>query len=150
MSRVKPKIQNCSLEGEILQLHPYAGLYYPKTNTLIVSDTHFGKVTHFRKNGIAIPYNAIQKNWDRLAEMIVTFNPERIVFLGDLFHSSHNHEWESFTAFYNTFALPMTLVLGNHDILHPTQYDKVDLEVVDVLHLGPFLWSHHPVENCDK
>ena len=42
-------------------------------------------------------------------------SPKEILFLGDLFHSSYNHEWEEWLDFFNNSKLIFTLILGNHD-----------------------------------
>ena len=57
---------------------------------------HLGKVAHFRKHGMAVPNQAIFENFTRLNEVVAIFKPETIIFLGDLFHSKMNKEWELF------------------------------------------------------
>jgi metallophosphoesterase superfamily enzyme len=44
-----------SFKGETLVLLPERAIWFPKYETLLVSDTHLGKGSHFRKAGIAIP-----------------------------------------------------------------------------------------------
>ena len=122
-------------------------MYWENQNTLFVSDTHFGKVSHFRKSGLAVPLAAIEQNWSRLIAMIEEFNPNKLVFLGDLFHSDYNKEWESFRMIGDTFhEMEMILVLGNHDILDVEHYRNASLKLVDTLEVGPFIFSHHPLD----
>lgn len=138
--------KTCSIKDEEFELHPYAGMFWSKQNILFVSDTHFGKVSHFRKSGLAVPMAVIERNWGRLIAMIEYFNPNELVFLGDLFHSDYNKEWESFQMISDTFYdLQMTLVLGNHDILEQEYYHRANLRILETLELGPFIFSHEPL-----
>ena len=77
-----------------------------------------GKITHFRKFGAAVPQKAIYKNFDLLDSTIAFFNPKVVCFLGDLFHSSLNREWELFEKWIGNSDLKYILVRGNHDIIH--------------------------------
>lgn len=130
-----------------MQLHPFGSMYWEAEKCLFVSDTHFGKVSHFRKNGIAVPSRAIQQNWDRLTSLIDHYKPKELVFLGDLFHSTHNKEWETFQAVSDTFYdVELLLIEGNHDILNPQLYFNANIQLKETLVRGPFLFSHHPVE----
>ena len=60
----------------------------------MIADLHFGKVNHFRKSGIAVPVQANMKNASLLIDAIDLLKPDRVIFLGDLFHSAYNQEWE--------------------------------------------------------
>ena len=136
------------LKGEELELHPFGSIFWINKKCLLVSDTHFGKVSHFRKNGLAVPSAAIQQNWDRLTALIDHYKPEELIFLGDLFHSSHNNEWETFQMVSDTFhELKLMLIEGNHDILAPHLYSKANIEVQETLVRGPFIFSHHPLDS---
>jgi len=147
-SSAKIELTSCVLQDENFTLHPYAGMYWNEQNTLFVSDTHFGKITHFRKAGLAVPFAAIDDNWQRLGSMIETFQPHRVIFLGDLFHSDHNLEWNSFKMLVDTFSeTEFSLVMGNHDILSLDHYIDAGLTMYDTLEIGPFIFSHHPLES---
>src|SRR4051812_31565878 len=77
-------------------LHPTGAIFWEDKNALLISDVHLGKVSHFRKHGMAIPGNAASKNFEQLTIAIDFFKPETIIFLGDLFHSKINKEWDLF------------------------------------------------------
>ena len=47
-------------------LHPSGALFWEDKNVLLISDVHLGKVSHFRKHGVAIPENSVSKNFMRL------------------------------------------------------------------------------------
>ena len=63
---------------------------------LLLADLHLGKGAHFRREGIPVPTNMISKDLRKLETLIDLFQPGRVVFLGDLFHSVYNPEWEIF------------------------------------------------------
>lgn len=131
-------------------LHPYGGMYLSSEKILVVSDTHFGKVMHFRKNGIAVPMGAIGENWEKLDSLIRYFQCQKVVFLGDLFHSEENIEWDHFKSLLNVYSdIRFVLVRGNHDILERDRYIDAGIEVVESLGIGELYFSHHP-EVSDK
>ena len=104
------------LLGEDLVLHPHRALYWPRLQWLLVSDLHLGKAAHFRRAGAALPGHD-DRVLQRLEGLVTVFRPERLVVLGDLFHSVHNHRWAPFAAWVKQLGIPVELVPGNHDIL---------------------------------
>ncbi len=131
-----------------LMLHPLRAIFWQEQNTLLLSDLHLGKVAHFRKEGYAVPITAGDENWDKLLHLMLDFKPERVLILGDLFHSSYNREWESFGAFMAQFQQThFELVLGNHDILSADQYERFGMQPKVYLKEGPFLFTHEPIED---
>ncbi len=137
-----------TIAGAELILHPLKAIFYPSENALIVSDAHLGKADHFRKAGIAVPQQVNLTNLDRLDQLINQFNPRRVIFLGDLFHSSINEAWNDFEKLINGYdEVIFELVKGNHDILPQAVYDSSILKIYeDALELGPFLLTHIPRE----
>jgi len=127
-------------------LHPSGSLYWQNQNLLLISDVHLGKVSHFRKHGIAIPNNAVPKNFERLTEVIEYFKPEKLIFLGDLFHSSKNREWNLFQEWTDCCVAEIILIAGNHDIIDKKLYDKIAVKVFSALEINDFLLTHHPTE----
>lgn len=136
------------LAGEKLVLSADKIIYWPKRQTIFIADLHLGKATHFRKSGIAVPMTIIKTEINRLENIISKFRPKRVFFLGDLFHSDLNHEWNIFSAFLEQHSeLEFTLVKGNHDILQADVYKSSSLKIQDEpLNLQPFILSHHPIE----
>lgn len=136
-----------TIRGEELILHPSKVIYYPNENALIISDAHLGKADHFRKSGIPVPEGVNKTNLDKIESLINEFNPERIIFLGDLFHSSLNIAWTTFNNLINQFPNKVfELVKGNHDILPDEVYKSSSLIIVDELILGPFMLTHIPLD----
>ena len=85
------------LEGERLLLLPERAIWWESVKTLIVSDLHWGKSAHFRKHGIAIPADTQDKDELRLAGLLRTYNAERLIIAGDMFHSKTNNQVEIFS-----------------------------------------------------
>ena len=113
---------------------------------LLISDVHLGKVSHFRKHGIALPKHAFSGNFDRLTAVADFFQAEIICFLGDLFHSKLNKEWDVFADWVNGRPENFLLIIGNHDILKPEKYESVGMAIASELKVGPFLFTHEPEE----
>lgn len=128
-------------------LLPQKALYWQDEQALIVADVHLGKVGHFRKAGIAIPKLMEQEDLALLSDLMVEHKPSKIIFLGDLFHSDMNNDWDWLVLWRDLFPnVEMILVRGNHDILHDKHYHNSGFVVVEDLRIGPFLFSHQPVK----
>lgn len=78
--------------------------------------------------------------------LIAEFQPEGICFLGDLFHSTLNNEWELFRNWVNRATLPMVLIAGNHDIINPEKYLALGIKTVSEWVVDGFLLTHYPEE----
>ncbi|MDB5227200.1 MAG: ICC-like phosphoesterase [Bacteroidota bacterium] len=135
------------LQDQALELLAEKSLYHPDTRTLVIADLHLGKTTHFRKSGIALPAQSTEKDYLRIEALIEKLQPEEIIFLGDLFHSSHNSEWEIFLERIKPFShIHFTLILGNHDILPEKHYIKSGFTIVkNKLEIGNIIYSHKPL-----
>jgi len=134
---------NITIRNQQLALLPQKALFWIEKKYLILSDLHLGKTGHFRKSGIAAPGKANLKNIERLSSLVNDIQPKKILFLGDLFHSSANREWFQFEEWRKTFPeLSILLITGNHDQLHSSFYQSADIEVIDRLELENFLFVH--------
>ncbi len=133
--------------GERLLLHREKAIYWPDRRALLLADLHLGKGAHFRQAGIAVPPGVADRNFARLDRLIADCAPERILLLGDLFHSIHNHVWDAFCDFTHAYAsVRFELVPGNHDILPPAAYASAALTIHPlILNEGPFALTHHPL-----
>jgi len=140
----------CSLEwsflNQTLLLFPQKAIFWKEESTLIVSDLHIGKVGHFRKAGIAIPKTLEQEDLSTLSDLIFECRPSKIIFLGDLFHSDMNNDWNWLELWRSLFPqIQMILVKGNHDILHPEYYLAAGFEITDRYETPLFLFVHEPL-----
>lgn len=139
------------LAGEKLLLSENKIIYWSKQETIFLADLHLGKTTHFRKSGIAIPTAIIKAEIDRIENVIVKFRPKRVFFLGDLFHSILNHEWDIFNEFLDQHpSVEFILIKGNHDVLDDVVYQLSMLQIENEPYpLHSFLLSHHPLKKED-
>ncbi|SFB40581.1 ligase-associated DNA damage response endonuclease PdeM [Algoriphagus aquimarinus] len=131
---------------ELIQLLPEKVAFLPEHQILVVADLHLGKASHFRKEGIMIPLPEISPDLQRMDELIMSLKPTTVVFLGDLFHSSLNKEWEGLKGFLLCHpAIRFILTKGNHDILAASVMDDTSIEVVDEFEVGKYLlFTHEP------
>ncbi|MBY0478717.1 MAG: ligase-associated DNA damage response endonuclease PdeM [Chitinophagaceae bacterium] len=138
------------LKEQTLWLSAERCLYWEEEQALIVSDIHFGKTGHFRKAGIGIPQTVFKEDLQRLFAQIQLFKPNRLVVVGDFFHSSMNKEMQLFEKWRRDLSsLPIHLVLGNHDILNLSWYKEHEIEVHQPeLCIAPFTFIHEPVTNA--
>lgn len=139
-----------SIQNQLFTLHPSGALFWKTKKWLLISDVHLGKVSHFRKHGVAIPNNAIEENFNRLTKVVEWFNPEKVVFLGDLFHSSLNQEWDLFEEWVSCCVSGIILIAGNHDIIDKKQYTNINIEVLQFLEVDDFFLTHHPTERQER
>lgn len=123
-------------------------LYWPQKKILLVADLHLGKVNHYRKAGYPVPTRANDENTSILIDLLNRCKPERLLFLGDLFHSHYNEEWEVLGQVIRHFqATSFELVMGNHDIMSTLQYDRHQVIVhKEQLLIDNLLLTHAPLE----
>ncbi|WFO14727.1 ligase-associated DNA damage response endonuclease PdeM [Cellulophaga baltica 4] len=138
--------ESIQVNNQTFTMHCSGALFWEEKSTLIVSDIHFGKISHFRKHGAAVPQKAIQKNFMLLEAIVTQFKPKSICFLGDLFHSSMNTEWNLFEDWVTKTTAKLVLVAGNHDIISPLKYEALNIEVIQEIVTQGFLFTHHPEE----
>jgi DNA ligase-associated metallophosphoesterase len=136
-----------TIAGEQLVLHPWRALYWPRMRWTVVSDLHLGKAAHLRKGGAALPEGHDARTLQRLDRVLADHPSERVLFLGDLFHSAHNHAWERFVEWAHGRTEHLHLVPGNHDVLALRRYEEARLQMcADALEEGPFIFAHEPFE----
>lgn len=131
------------IRGSILRLLPERAAFLESENTLLIADLHLGKINHFRMAGIPLPSKANDENLERLINLLNQTNPLQTIFLGDLFHSYYNHEWEALGQVLSHYKSgSFHLVRGNHDIMSKLQYQRHNITVHDQMILGPLLLTH--------
>ncbi|MFZ9660645.1 MAG: ligase-associated DNA damage response endonuclease PdeM [Chitinophagaceae bacterium] len=132
------------LNGQHLWLTTSRCIFWEERRSLILSDLHFGKTGHFRKAGIPVPAQVYQEDLQRLWSMIQYFQPEHIIFVGDLFHSKENLEHQLFEKWRNDHSrIKMHLVLGNHDILTMQVYEQMGLQCYpEIMQMESFSFIH--------
>jgi len=137
-----------NLLAQDLLLLPQKAIYWKQEKALIAADVHLGKVGHFRKAGIAVPRDMEQSELSILSDLVDEHHPEKIIFLGDFFHSNMNSDWDWFILWRSQFpGLEVVLVRGNHDIIDDSYYHQLNIRLHDELLIGPFLMLHYPLSD---
>jgi DNA ligase-associated metallophosphoesterase len=126
-------------------------IYWEQEKALVVSDLHIGKTGHFRKAGIAVPQSVFKEDLQRLIALVQYFKPQKLIVVGDMFHSTANKELQLFSKWRDDFeGLDIKLVKGNHDILPKNWYAESRIELFDsTLKIAGFCFQHDPGE-CGK
>lgn len=136
---------NFNLAGNEVVLLTEKALWMPSQKTLIIADLHLGKIEHFRAAGIAVPSQANMHTLQKLGVLVAKYQPEKVVFLGDLFHSVRNQSYEDFLSYLgDAVHIEFILVMGNHDIMSIAAYQTLELTVVDEYLLGNLWLTHEP------
>lgn len=138
-----------SLKNFSFELLSQKALYWPSEKVLLIADLHLGKVNHYRKAGYPVPTKANDENTTILIDLLNHYKPGRMIFLGDLFHSHYNEEWEVLGQVIRHFTnTSFELVMGNHDIMSTLQYDRHGVKVhSEALRIGNLMLTHEPVEH---
>ena len=135
------------IQNQEFILHPLGCIFWVEKSILLISDVHLGKVTHFRKFGAPVSQKAVYENFILLDEIVSQFQPFQICFLGDLFHSSLNKEWQLFENWARKTLAEIILISGNHDIIAPEKFESLGIQIFERLILNNFLLTHHPEES---
>lgn len=132
------------VHNETFCLSPEKIIYWEQMNAIILSDIHFGKSGHFRKEGIGIPQAVFKEDLQRLFAQIQFFKPDELIIVGDFFHSHLNNEALLFEKWRKDMAqLPMRLITGNHDILPQSWYVQNNIQVHAATHtIGQICFVH--------
>jgi len=147
MKQTSSSFMDFYYKEELIQLLPEKVAFLPHHQTLVVADIHLGKASHFRKEGIMIPLPVNCPDLKCLGELLDSLVPTTVVFLGDLFHSSLNDEWEDLKDFLCGYPdVRFVLTKGNHDILPSSVMEETCIEVLPELEVGPHLvLTHEPL-----
>ncbi len=133
-----------------LLLLPEKALLLKDERILVVADLHFGKVNHFRRAGLPVPQAANLRNAEALIDLVNTHKPRRVIFLGDLFHSHYNEEWEVVGQIVKNFpGCAFELIRGNHDVMSEQQYFRKGIKVLECERVGHYLLTHEPMLTTD-
>lgn len=138
--------------SERMKLLPDKALWLRNQKIVLIADLHLGKINHFRRSGIPVPQKANDKNTEILISILQHTKPDRLIFLGDLFHSHYNEEWEVLGQVRKHFtACSFELVVGNHDILSHVQYERHDMIMHRTeLTINNFMLTHEPMPAVPK
>jgi DNA ligase-associated metallophosphoesterase len=132
------------LAGERLMLDPMGVVFWPARRTLVASDLHLEKGSHFAARGAFVPPYDTRETLAKLTLVMRRYHPARLVLLGDSFHDARGCER---MAPADCAALGRLLdaveevvwVLGNHDPVAPVGLKGV---AVQTLSDGPLTLRH--------
>ena len=143
---LQKKIQNT-----LLTFTNQRALFWDAEKILILSDLHVGKSAHFRKHGIAIPSEVLIADLKRLEDLMIHFQPQKIIIVGDLFHAGYNSDLDLFKDWRKQFTQQFILIRGNHDRLKRETYEDLGIECEEeFLFIEPFTFIHHPEKMEDR
>lgn len=134
-----------SISNQNFILLPQKAIFWEEKQTLILGDLHFGKATHFRKNGIALRQSIATNDFDKFNALLAAIKPKQVYFLGDLFHSEYNSEMLDFQEIIKlNSSVKFVLIKGNHDIIKQTHFEKMGIQVVAEWIEDTFVFTHEP------
>ena len=141
---------NIEVAGEKLLLDPARSAYWPRRQTLLVADAHFGKAASFRARGVPVPEATTFANLATLDTLLTRHAVRRIAFLGDFLHSKEARAPQTLAALdawrVRHAGLDLVLIEGNHDAHAGAPPASLGIELMQVPLLdGPFALCHHPV-----
>jgi len=131
-------------EDTLIEMLPSRALFLPQTKELLICDVHLGKAEYFQQNGIPLTNNSDENNFTRIESIVRKYSPEKLIILGDLFHSKYSI---SKTLQKKVEDLPeqlktnVELILGNHDV----GCDIKNIQIFDIRKTKNITFSHEPV-----
>ena len=138
---------------ETLHLLPDRAVYWPRTRTLIVADTHFGKDDVFRRAGIALPRGPAIADLQRLTTLLKATESTRLVVLGDFLHGA-TRPGDSFPRAFAAWrsahaSLSIDVAGGNHDRHEARERWSGLIRWHPWLVEPPFVLSHEPAPRSE-
>jgi uncharacterized protein len=140
------------LESPNVLLLTEGGVLLTDSSALVVADVHLGKSAAFRARGLPVPEGDNARDFLRLTAMVRKYDARHLIIAGDLFHapSSITPELElALKQFLAEIAIPVTLVVGNHDAKISrlpralTCVSRLDLAGISILHDPAHRTSEH-------
>lgn len=137
--------------NEKLVLLPERAVYWPRRQTLLVADAHFGKAAPLRASGAPSIRNATAESLTRLDQALARHPAREVIFLGDFLHTKKGREKNTFATLEDWRArhpeLHLRLVRGSQDTHAGDPPASLDVEIVDeCFRLDPFALCHEPAE----
>ena len=131
-----------------LEMFPSRALLLPETNELLICDIHLGKGEYFQQNGIPLTNNSDEENLLRIKNIVKEHSPNKLIILGDLFHSKYSiseslkNKVELLAA---TLNIKIELIVGNHDIGCRVK----NIKFLNFKRSNNFIFTHEPIEKFE-
>jgi len=128
----------------LLEMLPSRALFLPETKDLLICDIHLGKAEYFQQNGIPLTNNSDEDNFTRIKTIVKKYSPEKLIILGDLFHSKYSinetlkKKVEDLPRIIKT---NVELVLGNHDV----GCNIKNIKILNIKKIKNITFSHEPI-----
>lgn len=134
-----------TVNGEALIALHSGALWWPEHETLIVSDLHFEKGSHYATRGVLLPPYDTRATLKRLQVLVKAHKPKIVISLGDAFHDGEaearmdGEDGEMLKAL--VASTRWLWILGNHDPDPPVRFAGA---VERSMWLGRLLFRHEP------
>ncbi len=139
------------INGTEIHLLPQKAVYIPEQKILVIADMHLGKLAHFRRKGIFAPIRRINEDLENLELLLDEYKPIEVVFLGDLFHSEVNSEYDDlFTKVIQFPHIHFILTKGNHDIIPYETFQDAQISVIQEKDLGNGIVLRHQLPQSPR
>ena len=138
-----------SWEDTLLEMLPSRALFLPETKELLICDVHLGKADYFQQNGIPLTNNSDSDNFSRIKKLVKKYIPEKLIILGDLFHSKYSIDKTLKKKVEDLPKLLKTnvqLIQGNHDEGCNIQ----NIKIFDNRKTKNIIFSHEPMDLSDN
>ena len=130
--------------GSKLVMLPSKALFLPHTKELLICDIHLGKAEYFQQNGIPLTNKSDEQNLLRIKNIVKNYNPNKLIILGDLFHSKYSISESLKRKVENlpeSLNINIELIVGNHDIGCKVE----NISFFDYKRSSNFILSHEPI-----
>jgi DNA ligase-associated metallophosphoesterase len=146
---LRPGDLNIQLAGESLILLPERAVYWPRKQTLLVADTHWGKAATLRAAAIPIPGGTTTADLARLTDILNSTRAARLVLLGDAIHAREGRAARTLRAVAEWREshpkLDILLVRGNHDRRSGDPPAELNISCANApVAEPPFVFQHYP------
>jgi DNA ligase-associated metallophosphoesterase len=140
-----------TLASHTLTLLGERAAWWTARATLIVADTHFGKASHFRSRGLAVPEGSTDADLSLLSMLIERHAARELIVLGDLLHGDGSldqatrHSLSRWRGRHE--SIDISLVRGNHDRHAGDPPGELRITCVDEpWDVSGIALRHHPAE----
>ena len=132
-----------------IELLPSRSVLIKETNELLISDLHLGKGEYFQANGIPLTNYQDHSNFTKVYELVSEIRPNKLIILGDLFHSNLAMSKELILKVENLskfLDINIDLIEGNHD----RGCDVKNIQRYKTKKSLNLLFSHEPIDSKEK
>ena len=135
--------------NSLLEMLPSRALLLPQTNELLICDIHLGKGEYFQQNGIPLTNNSDEQNLLRIKNIVKELSPNKLIILGDLFHSKYSISDTLRSKVENlseSLNIKIELIVGNHDIGCKVK----NINFLNFKRSNNFIFTHEPLEKFEE